>query len=143
MGPDFGGFDTTFQLMQGLFVVVFIIVVGGFVVTFARGLQQRARDNAAPEVAASARVVDKRAEVSGGGTTHHAGLPDANGMIGPPRVSSSPISRTDYVTFEQSSGARFELQVPEHEYGLLVVGDSGTVTMKGSRYLGFQREILR
>ena len=47
------------------------------------------------------------------------------------------------MTFEQSGGERFELEVPENEYGLLVVGDSGTVTMKGTRHLGFQRELLR
>ena len=48
-----------------------------------------------------------------------------------------------FVTFEQPGGERFEMKVPASDYGLLVVGDQGTVTMKGTRYLGFQRELMR
>ena len=35
------------------------------------------------------------------------------------------------------------LEVPPNEYGFLVPGDRGSVTMKGTQYLGFAREILR
>lgn len=143
MGPDFGGFDSTFQLMQGLFLVVFVLVIGLFIANLVAGVRRRVKDNAAPEVTAVARIVDKRVERSGGGTTHRPGMLNGDGTFGPPTSSSTPVSQTHYVTFEQSGGERFELEVPGREYGLLVVGDSGSVTMKGSRYLGFQREIMR
>lgn len=143
MGPDFDGFNSTFQLMQGLFVVMFVVVIGFFITTAVLGVRRRARDNAAPEVTAVARIVDKRVEISGGGTTGSAGMLTADGSIGPSTSTSTPISRAHYVTFEQSGGERFELQVPADEYGLLVVGDTGSVTMKGTRYLGFARELLR
>jgi hypothetical protein len=53
------------------------------------------------------------------------------------------VSQQYFVSFEQPSGERFELEVPESEYGLLAVGDNGTVAMKGTRYLGFSRELMR
>ena len=143
LGPDFGGFDATFQLMQGLFVVMFVLVIGIFIANAVQGARRRAKDNAAPEVTAAARIVDKRVELSGGGTTHTPGIMNSDGTFGPSTSSYRPVTQSHYVTFEQSGGERFELEVPGREYGLLVVGDAGSVTMKGSRYLGFQREILR
>ncbi len=122
MGP-MGGFEGMFILVQMLFLVVFALVVIGIVVAITRGAAQRGRDNAAPEVSAAAAVVDKRIETSGGGETM--------------------VTQRHYVAFEQPGSERFELEVPAREYGLLVVGDRGTVTMRGSRYLGFAREILR
>lgn len=112
-----------FMLAMILFFVVFALAVIGVVVAISRGAAQRGRDNVAPEVSAAAAVVDKRLETSGGG--------------------ERMITQSHYVAFEQADGTRFELEVPPGEYGLLVVGDRGTVTMKGSRYLGFAREILR
>jgi hypothetical protein len=44
------------------------------------------------------------------------------------------------VTFEFDSGDRAELCVPEGEFGILVVGDSGELTLQGTRYLGFARK---
>ncbi len=47
------------------------------------------------------------------------------------------------ITFEQAGGERFELSVPPAQYGLIVEGDSGTVTMKGGDLLAFNREVMR
>jgi len=54
-----------------------------------------------------------------------------------------PSDQRYYVTFEFTSGSRLELDVPEPESGMLVVGDQGTLAWQGPRYLGFAREILR
>lgn len=147
MGPDFGGgmgnFETMFQLVSTLIIIGFVVVIGSIVLGVVKKATQAAKDSASPEVSAAATIVDKRVEVSGGGTTSSPGMLTADGAFGPSTSTSTPISRAHYVTFEQSGGERFELQVPENEYGLLVVGDNGSVTMKGSRYLGFTREILR
>lgn len=117
------GFDSMFSLMQGFFVLFFLVVVGGIGFTIWKNVRTTVGDAAAPEVSAVARVVDKRIETSGGG--EHA------------------VVQHHFVSFEQPGGERFELAVPATEYGLLVAGDQGTVTMKGTRYLGFAREILR
>ena len=114
--------------MMFLVVAGFIgLVIAGMIAMFVIGAVKSARqgmaNNAAPEVSALARVVDKRIQLSGGG--------------------ESTVREEHFVTFEQSTGERFELTVPPADYGLLVVGDSGSVTMKGTRYLGFQRELMR
>lgn len=147
MGPDFGGgmgnFDAMFQLVSTLIGIGFVVVIGSIVVGLFKKGAQAARNSAAPEVTAAATIVDKRVELSGGGTTDTPGIMNADGTFGPSISTSTPVRQTHYVTFEQSGGERFELEVPGSEYGLLVVGDAGSVTMKGTRYLGFQREILR
>ena len=53
------------------------------------------------------------------------------------------MTQRHYISFEHPGGERFEMEVPAGEYGLLVVGDRGTVTMKGTQYRGFAREIMR
>ena len=49
-------------------------------------------------------------------------------------------STTYYITFEVESGDRFELQVPEYEYGLMIVGDTGELFFQGTRFLSFTRK---
>lgn len=119
----FGGFEWTFAMAQGLFFLVFAVVAIGIVVAVVRQFGHSARNAASPEVTAVAAVVDKRIETHGGGEMQ--------------------VSQRHFVSFEQPGGERFELEVPAAEYGLLVAGDRGTVTMKGSRYLGFARELMR
>lgn len=112
-----------FAFMQVLFFVVFALVVGGIIVAFVRQFAHRAQNATLPEVSAAAAVADKRIQTSGGG--------------------ESSVTQRHFVLFEQSGGERFELEVPPHEYGMLVVGDRGTVSMKGTQYLGFTRELMR
>ncbi len=150
-GPDFGGpgfggwfdFDTMFTLASVVIALGALLVFGTIIWGVISKARRAVQNNAAPEVAAVAEVVDKRISLTGGSTRRSPGMVGADGSFGPDTVTSTPIRGTHYVTFEQSGGERFELEVPEREYGLLVVGDSGTVTMKGTRYLGFQRELLR
>lgn len=147
-GPGFGGlldnnFEAIFMVVATLVVLGVVFVFGSIIWGVVGNARRAVRNNAAPEVAAVAEVVDKRVALSGGGTTRSAGLVGPDGSFAAGTISSTPIHTTHFVTFEQSGGTRFELEVPEYEYGMLVVGDSGTVTMKGTRYLGFQRELLR
>jgi hypothetical protein len=121
--PEFDQFNRMFSLIQGAFVVFFVLVVGVIVFVIVKASARSARNAAAPEVSAAAHVLDKRIETSGGGDLS--------------------VTQRYFVSFEQPGGERFELEVPEREYGLLAGGDAGTVTMKGDRYLGFARELLR
>lgn len=106
-----------------VFSIIAVAIVSLVVAALIRGARRTLRDDASPRVTAEALVVDKRAEVTGGGET--------------------PARQTYYVTFQFPDGGRLELGVPASESGLLVVGDRGTLSWQGSRYLGFAREILR
>jgi hypothetical protein len=113
------------------FMVVFFILFVGMLALFVfaivsaarKNAQKNAQNSAAPEVSAAAAVIGKRVELSGGG--------------------DFPVRQSYFVTFEQPGGERFELEVQASDYGMLTGGDRGTVTMKGTRCLGFTREILR
>ena len=86
------------------------------------------RKNAnSPRLTVWARVVDKRDHVTRG---HRS----SGGM-------NTYGYTYYYVTFEVQSGDRMELSVPENEFGLLVVGDEGTLFFQGTQYLGFQRDM--
>ncbi|TYP79538.1 DUF2500 domain-containing protein [Paenibacillus methanolicus] len=120
-GPGFSDFwsgtPLFFKLFGGL---VFLIVIGGFVTVFIRGISRYASNNASDLVEKPARVVAKRTEVWGGSGEMSA-------------------STNYYVTFEFIDGARVELPVKGPEYGLLAEGDAGVLTHQGSRYKGFRR----
>ena len=142
-GSGFGpgaGFDSTFATMQGIFILFFILVALLIIVSIVKSLGQKVKNAQSPEVSAVAEIRDKRIETSGGGTsTIGTGVGSDTGFM----ASNRPIHQRHYVTFEQADGTRFELEVPANEYGLLSVGDRGSVSMKGTQYLGFSREILR
>jgi hypothetical protein len=119
----FGGFGMMFTLVPVFIMVVFAAVIVGIIVAVVKNAGRAAANNAAPEVSAVATVVDKRIETTGGG--------------------DMSVAQHHFVTFEQPGGERFELEAPAAEFGLLVVGDRGSVTMKGTQYLGFARELMR
>ena len=120
---SFSGFGMMFIIVNGFAILFVGVVIAAIIVAIVKATRQKAANNAAPEVSAVATVVDKRIETTGGGdmsvTQHH------------------------FVTFEQPGGERFELEAPAAEFGLLVVGDRGSVTMKGTKYLAFARELMR
>lgn len=114
-----------FGLFEASFSIIFILVLGMFIVTAVRGISQWNKNNHSPRLTVPATVVAKRAHVShhhSGGDVHHA------------HTSSSY-----YVTFQVESGDRMELHMSGTEYGLLVEGDRGNLTFQGTRYLGFDR----
>ena len=57
--------------------------------------------------------------------------------------SGAAAEQRYYVTFQFPTGGRLELEVPPSDSGMLVVGDAGRLDWRGTRYLGFTREILR
>lgn len=83
-----------------------------------------------PRKTLKAVVVGKRADVS----CDH-GWTKANGRDGKFHTYS-----TYFTTFEMENGDRIELEMQGPAYGLLVNGDVGELTFKGSRYIDFERE---
>lgn len=116
-----GGFEVMFML-------VFVLVIGTFVVTAVRGISQWNKNNNSPRLTVMATVVAKRTQVS---HHHHAGGAD--------HVGHTTSSTRYYATFQVESGDRMELCVSGYEYGMLVEGDQGKLSFQGTRYLGFER----
>jgi len=117
----FGWFGYMFAPLAGFFLMVVVVGLVIFAIVTLSGTS--AANTAAPEVSAVATVVDKRIESRGGG--------------------DMAVSQHHFVSFEQPGGERFELEVPAVQFGLLVAGDRGSVTMKSTQYLAFARELMR
>jgi hypothetical protein len=69
-----------------------------------------------------ARVVAKRAATYGQSSGH-----------------SGRVYTSYFATFEAGNGDRMEFHVPDGDYGMLVEGDEGLLTHRGSRWHGFDR----
>ncbi|WP_300638578.1 DUF2500 domain-containing protein [uncultured Oscillibacter sp.] len=123
MGFGMGGFDLMFSIFPFLFITVFVIVIGTFVVMAVRGVGTWSKNNASPRLTVSAQVVTKRTQVS----HHHH------------QDSMSHTSTAYFATFQVESGDRMEFSVSGAEYGMLAEGDQGSLTFQGTRYLGFER----
>lgn len=54
-------------------------------------------------------------------------------------IGYTAVYTTYLVTFETERGARMELKVPDYEYGLLVTGDEGELTHRGTQFISFER----
>ena len=121
------GFDFGFGMFGVMFSLVFVIVIGMFIVIAVKGISQWNKNNHSPRLTVPATVVSKRTNVS-----HHHNH-HGNGM------HHSSTSTSYYVTFEVESGDRMDLHMTGQEFGLLVEGDRGNLTFQGTRYLGFER----
>ena len=121
---DFFFFGGVFEI---LFVLMFILVFGVFIFTFAKGISQWNKNNHSPRLTVDATVVTKRNQVSHHNHNHGDG------------VMHTTHSTTYYVTFQVESGDRMELTVSGHEFGMLVEGDYGKLTFQGTRYISFVR----
>lgn len=122
-GFGMGGFNVMFSLVPIFIIVIFVAVVGMFVVTAVRGVRTWSKNNASPRLTVSAQVVTKRTSV-----THHHSQNDMGHS-----------STWYYATFQVESGDRMEFAVSGPEYGLLAEGDRGNLTFQGTRYLSFER----
>ena len=126
-GTGFGsGFGMGFGAFGVMFTIVFVLFIGIFVVAIVRGIGQWNKNNNSPRLTVPATVVSKRADVS---HRHHAG-----------EHHHTHTSTSYYVTFEVESGDRMELHMSGKEYGLLIEGDKGSLSLQGTRYLGFELE---
>lgn len=118
-------FDSAFSGFQVMFSIVFVLMIGVFVVVIVKNLAEWSNNNASPRLTVEATVVTKRNQVS-----HHDHVGDSTGCH---------TSTTYYVTFQVESGDRMEFHVEGNEFGMLVEGDKGKLSFQGSRYLGFER----
>jgi len=50
------------------------------------------------------------------------------------------VSKQYFATFELRSGRRLEFTIGSREFGLFAEGDAGTLSRRGRRFLGFDRE---
>ena len=131
MGPGFGGMGAFggFGMFNIMFTIVFILVIGTFVVMLVKGISEWNKNNHSPRLTVPATIIAKRTNVSrhrhGGANSHH----------------HHHTSTTYYVTFQGESGDRMEFHISGQEYGLLIEGDHGNLSFQGTRYLGFERSI--
>ena len=131
MGPGFGGMGAFggFGMFSIMFTIVFILVIGTFVVILVKGISEWNKNNHSPRLTVPATIIAKRTNVSrhrhGGANSHH----------------HHHTSTTYYVTFQVESGDRMEFHISGQEYGVLIEGDHGNLSFQGTRYLGFERSI--
>ena len=132
MGFGFSSFDTSFNIMSALLLIIFLCMLGVFAAAVIRGIATWNQNNHSPRLTVDASVATKRTDV-----THHshANGGDVTGAQGYSTTSSTWY----YVTFEVESGDRMEFSVSGKEYGLLAEGDTGKLTFQGTRYLSFVR----
>ncbi len=132
MDFGFGAFDIMFGIIPFFVIIMFIAVFILFAVTIAKGVKQKNYNRSQPRLTVRARVVSKRTEVRGHGGSHH--------HTGDVAHTTGGVTHTSYyATFEVESGDRMELLIPQNEIGYLVEGDAGSLTFRGTEYLGFVR----
>lgn len=107
---------------------MFFVVFGIIIFSLIKNISQNNKNNNSPQLSSEATVVTKRTDVS---HRHH------NTSVNSGMMSIS--STTYYVTFEFPSGDRMEFCVSDYEFGMMVEGDRGTLTFKGTRYISFLR----
>jgi len=129
IGFGFSGFDTGVTIFQIMFTLVFVLVIGTFIVIAVKGIRQWNKNNQSPRLTVPVTIVAKRTDVS---HHHHHGHGGAD-------MHHTTHSTSYYVTFQVESGDRMELQMSGHEFGMLIEGDRGRLTFQGTRYLGFER----
>lgn len=105
-----------------IFPLMFCLVLGIIVYTYARNIKTWNKNNHSPRLTVESKVVAKRHAVTG--RTDSANL---TGLY------------SYFVTFEFESGDRLELPVNGNEFGMLVEGDKGKLTFQGTRYIDFKR----
>lgn len=118
-------FDIMFVIVPVFVTVIFVIVIGTFIVTAVRGVGEWSKNNASPRLTVDASVVTKRQHNTSHRTQHGH------------RHHHSYY----YVTFQVDSGDRMELSVTGQEFGLIAEGDTGKLTFQGTRFLSFTRNV--
>ena len=121
------GFGFGFHAFEGMFTLVFVLVIGLFIYAVVQAIARKQKNDASPRLTVLARVVSRRQEV-----THHA----RNMNDGVYHTSSTTRY---FVTFQVESGDRMELEVDGSDFGMLAEGDEGRLSFQGTRFLDFQR----
>ena len=118
-------FELMSVIFPFLFITVFVIVIGTFIVTAARGVGEWSKNNASPRLTVDASVVTKRQHNTSHRTQH----------------GHRHHHSCYYVTFQVDSGDRMELSVTGSEFGMIAEGDTGKLTFQGTRFLSFTRNM--
>ena len=98
-----------------------VLVYGMFIFVIAKNIGQWIENENSPVLTVPALILDMRRK------THHH---HSNGHH---------HTHSYHVKFEAENGKRMELWVKRNEYNQLTVGDRGSLTHLGTRYLGFER----
>lgn len=110
-----------FNAIPFFVMIVFVVVIGGFIFTIGKGVQQYASNKSQPVLTVPARVVTKRPHTWGGS-------------------GDSAAHTSYYVTFEFENGERIEMPVNGEFYGMNAEGDTGMLTYQGTHMISFERE---
>lgn len=121
------GFGFGFHAFEGMFTLVFVLVIGLFIYAVVQAIARKQKNDASPRLTVLARVVSRRQEV-----THHA----RNMNDGVYHTSSTTRY---FVTFQVESGDRMELELDGSDFGMIAEGDEGRLSFQGTRFLEFQR----
>lgn len=113
--------DFLFSAVPFLVFVIFAIVIMIFITSLVKGAGQYFRNNSIPEEQIPARLVTKRLHTWGG----HGNM---------------SAHTSYYATFETEKGERMEFPVGSQFSGMHVEGDTGILTHRGTRFIGFERE---
>lgn len=104
-----------FYMIEMIFPVIFILVLGIIVFTFAQGIVTWNKNNHSPRLTVEAKIVARRQ------STTHQNQPNAGDVTGAHGYHT--ISSTSYyVTFQVESGDRVEMAVSGLEYGMSALG---------------------
>ncbi|MEW4369108.1 DUF2500 domain-containing protein [Paenibacillus kandeliae] len=101
------------------FVVIFLMIISLFAIGIIKTISQWLHNRAQDVLTEPVMVSGKRQHVRGG--------------------SNSSTSTYYYITFEKQDRSRFELEVPEEQYGIIAEGDNGQLTYQGSWFKTFER----
>lgn len=112
-----------FGFISVMFPIMFILVFGIIIVSFIKGFSEWSSNNKQPIIPVEVRVISKRISVTHNNSQNHLST-----------------YTTYYVTFEFENNERLELKVPGKEYGLMVEGDTGTLSFQGTRFISFIRK---
>jgi len=112
--------DVMINVIAIIVGVGFVIVIGIILLTIIMKIVIWNKNNHSPKLAVNARVIAKKTAIHGGG--EHRAYSDY------------------FVTFEVDNGNRLELEVKDREFGMLIEGDVGELTLQGTRYLSFVRK---
>lgn len=110
-----------FNAVPIIVVVIFVIVIGTFLVVIGKGISENIRNSKMEEVTIPARIISKRTHVWGG-------------------HGNSSAHTSYYVTFEDENGERMEFSVSDSFYSMHAEGDTGMLTHNGTRFIHFERD---
>ena len=122
-------FGFGFRIFIILFVILSLLILGGVAAIVVTMIVRKRRNDRAPIRTVRAAVIQKRVDRSS-----HPNAGDPTGAHGYTSFS------VRLVRFAVSDGTQTELTVDEETYDRLTEGDSGMLTVQGTRFVSFQKD---